>query len=77
MVEFLDMSVQALFEESVSRGITEGVSNEEAYVELVSNVIADHRRLGELADDNDLEGMEDVLSARWAEFEARLTKKNN
>lgn len=72
MTENLMMSDQDLFEEIVDRGIAEGVNNQEAYNQLVADVIEQHRRWGEMHDDQDLEGDEDALQARWPEYEERL-----
>lgn len=74
MTENLISSDQNLFEEIVERGIAEGVADQEAYNQLVSDTIEEHRRVVELHDDQDLEGDEDVLQARWPEYQQRLQK---
>lgn len=75
MQENLTTSDQALFEEVVKRGIAEGVANQEAYNQLVSDIIEGHRRVAELHNDQDLEGSEDVLEARWPEYQKRLNAR--
>lgn len=75
MTENLISSEQDLFEEVVTKGLAEGVANQEAYNQLVSDVIEQHRRWGEQHDDNDLEGEEDRLQERWPEYEARLNER--
>lgn len=74
MTENLISSEQDLFEEVVEKGLAEGVANQEAFNQLVSDVIEQHRRWGEEHDDNDLERQEDDLQARWPEYEARLNE---
>ncbi len=41
---------------------------------MVDLVIEDHRKVGELSDQDPLEGMEDQLEAMWPEYEAELNK---
>lgn len=74
MTENLMTSDQDLFEEIVERGIAEGVADQEGFNQLVSDIIEEHRRVEELADDQDLEGDEDALQARWPEYQQRLVK---
>lgn len=76
MDESLHSSTQELFEEVVNRGIAEGVTTQEGYVGLVDMVIEDHRMVGELHDDQNLEGYEDVLEARWPEYLERIKSGN-
>jgi len=61
-----------LFAEVKVRALAEGINNVDAWAEMVDEVIEDHRRNGELNDDNALEGMEDVLEAMWPAHEAEL-----
>lgn len=70
----LAISSQELFEEILERGRLDGINNIEAYKELVENVIEAHRAVGELHEDNNLEGMETILNERWGEFESLIRK---
>jgi hypothetical protein len=72
MTENLAMSVQELFEEVVQRGITDGVTGNEAYEMLVDEVLEDHLAVAEMHDDQDTEGWADALKARYGEYEVRL-----
>jgi hypothetical protein len=49
-----------------------GVNNKEAYDELVDGVINDRLQVGELHDDQNLDGVADRLKERWQEFEERI-----
>jgi hypothetical protein len=72
MVENLVFSIEELFEEVVSAGIEQAVNEETAYFDLVDNVIEEHRRIGELHDDQNLDAHADILKARFAEYMTRL-----
>lgn len=65
-------SEEELFEAIVSEGIAQGVNNKEAYDELVDGIITDRLRVGELHDDQNLDGVADRLKERWQEFEERI-----
>lgn len=74
MVENLAFSLEELFEEIVEQGIAEGVNTEEGYHSLVEEKIEEHREWAELHDDQNLEGFETQLKARWPEYEQRLAQ---
>lgn len=75
MVENLSTSDQEIFDDVVERGIADGVNTQEAFNELVDEVIEAHREVGELSDDQDLMGDESAIKMRWPEFQARLNEE--
>ena len=75
MTENLMIPQQELFEEIVKQALQEGVNNQEAYNQMVSDVIEEHRRVKELHDDQDLERIETEMQNRWPEYEERLNDR--
>jgi hypothetical protein len=75
MTDNLTFSLDDLFEELVELGKDSAIVTEEAYHALVDDTVEDHRGLGELHDDQDLESYITILKARWPEYRARLTGK--
>lgn len=75
MIENLALSNQELFEEAVERALAEGVQNQEAFSQIVESLIDEKRGVGELHDDNNLEGMLEILTARFPEFEAKQNEQ--
>ncbi|MCH8049463.1 hypothetical protein IH979_02005 [Patescibacteria group bacterium] len=74
MTENLAMSNQELFEEVVQRGIAQGVAEQEGYNQLVETVLEEHREVGELDEDQNIELKEDLLKSRWPEYQAELDR---
>lgn len=72
MTENLTFSIEDLFEEVVAAGVEQGVNEETAYFDLVDTVIEEHRRIGEMHDDQNLDAHAEVLKARFAEYMKRL-----
>lgn len=58
-----------LFQEISDLAREQGVSSKETWDELVDEVVESHLDLGELNDDEDLEGVKDALKEAWKEFE--------
>ena len=75
MTEPITFNEQALFDEIVQKGLAEGVTDREAWSQLVENVIDGHSMWAEMHDDQDLEGIQTTMQARWPEFEAELNKR--
>ena len=67
----LTFSEEEIFERVVEEGMMQGVAGEEEYHTLVVDVIDDMLRMGELDDDQNIQGHIDHLRARFAEFERR------
>ncbi|MBU0531804.1 hypothetical protein KJ910_04930 [Patescibacteria group bacterium] len=72
MTENLIVNRQAIFMEIVEAGRAQGVTDREAYDELVESIIEDHRRLGEIHDDTETEEIISVLQGRFDEFKNEL-----
>jgi len=69
------MSNQEIFDEIIERGIQSGVTDQEAYNQLVETVLEEHQDVGELDKDQNIELKEDVLKARWNEFKSELDRR--
>lgn len=67
----LTFSEEETFDRIVEEGMMQGIAGEEAYHELVDEVLDDMLRMGELDEDQDIEGHVTHLKARFAEFERR------
>lgn len=74
MTEVFTSNQSELFEEVVTRGRDQMVNDKEAYDMLVEEVIGDNVDLGGLDIDQDTEGMEDHLKARFDEYLARIAE---
>jgi len=72
MTENLAFSIEDLFEEVVAAGVEQAINEESAYFDLVDEVIEEHREIGELHDDQNLDGYADVLKARFTLYMKRL-----
>lgn len=72
MAEFLDVDREAIFGEIVELGREQGVSSEQAYDELIKEVIEDHRGLGEIHDDSPTEDLAEQLRGRWTDYKEAL-----
>lgn len=72
--ENLLFSEEELFDQIVDEGMAQGVNTKEAYDVLVEETIEDLRRIGELHDDQNLEGHETALKARFHEYTARMAQ---
>jgi hypothetical protein len=67
----LTFSEEEIFERIIEEGMMQGIAGEEAYHSLVDEVIDDMLRMGELDEDQNIEGHLTHLKARFAEFERR------
>jgi hypothetical protein len=67
----LTFSEEEIFERIVEEGMMQGISGEEEYHTLVEEVIDDMLRMGELDEDQNIEGHISHLRDRYAEFERR------
>ncbi len=74
MTENITFVLDTVFEEIVEQGLMNGVFNEAGYHDLVEDVIEEHRRLGELADDQNYETYIAQLKERWPEYQKRVAE---
>lgn len=72
MVEFLETDREALFQEVVERGRTEGIASQEAFNDLVEEIIQEHLDVKEMHDDNSTVGLSEQMKGRWPEYQAAL-----
>ncbi len=75
MTENLAFSIEDLYEEVVAAGIEQAVNEESTYFDLVDEVIEEHREIGELHDDQNLDAYADVIKARFANYMKRLEEQ--
>lgn len=72
MIENLIFSEDGVFERLCEEGMASGVDTEEGYHSLVEGMLEDMLDLGEVSDDQNMEGHETNLKARWPEYKERL-----
>lgn len=68
----LSYSPENLFDEVIARCRQHGVTDEAAYNGIVEDVIEEHRRMGEIHDDEGTEDLEAQLRGRWEEYKQTL-----
>jgi hypothetical protein len=71
-MKMFTMNEEQIFEEIVERGKMELISGREAFDSLVEETLEEFVDHEELDIDQDTEGMESHLKARWEEYKARL-----
>lgn len=74
-MENLTFNEQTFFEEVSAQALNEGVADKAAFDEYIEQAVRNDERWGELDSDNDLEGIETQLKARWPEYQAMLEKR--
>lgn len=72
MTELLDIDREGLFQEIVEQGREEGIVDEEAYHELIEDVVQEHVRVGEADKDSSTVGWVEHLKARWNDYREEL-----
>ncbi len=73
MVEFVTFNFDELASELKERARGEGISNREAYMGLIDNLIADKLTDGELDPDNSIESIKQDLSRTWDDYKAEIS----
>jgi hypothetical protein len=71
----LTFSEEEIFERIVEEGMMQGISGEEEYHTLVEEVVDDMLRMGEIDEDQNIEGHLSHLRARFVEFERRSQER--
>ncbi len=71
-MQFVNVDREALFEEIVEKGREEGITDEAAYRDLVDDIVETHRRVGEMHDDSNTDGLSENMVARFAEYLERM-----
>jgi len=64
------LTVGELFAEIADLAREQGVAEQGAWNELVDEVVDSYLELGELDKDQDTEGMQEILRAKWKEFKS-------
>lgn len=72
MLENLILDSEQLFQEVVERGRREGVANQEAFHQMVENVVNDHLRDGEVDEDQDIGSLTLGLIGRWRDYQKEI-----
>ncbi|MBI2984211.1 MAG: hypothetical protein HYY50_01125 [Candidatus Kerfeldbacteria bacterium] len=68
----LTFDLNEVFHEIINRMQEEGAFEQQAYFDLVEEVLEEKREAGELDDDANIEELEDKLRHRWSEAMALL-----
>lgn len=71
-MENLIFDLNQVFNEIITRLEEQGSFDQEAYFDMVEEVLEEKREVGELDDDNNIEELEDKLRHRWPEAQARF-----
>lgn len=58
-----------LFDEIAELARAQGVTDQASWNELVDEVLESHFSIGELNDDQDIEGMREILHLAWNEYQ--------
>jgi hypothetical protein len=72
MTEFLTFNLNAVYQEIINRMEESGAFDQEAYNDLVEEVIEEKREAGELEDDADTQEFIEGLRHRWPEAKESL-----
>lgn len=68
-MENLEFSLEEVFNEVRSRMQSEGALTEEAYMDLIEEVLEEKREEGLIDDDFNFKEAKEALAARWGEVE--------
>ncbi len=71
-MENLTFDLNTVFNEVITRMEQQGAFDQEAYFDLVEEVLEEKREMAELDDDANIEELEDKLRHRWPEAQARF-----
>ena len=77
MIENLSYNLQELFQEIIEAGRAQGVAEQNAFNDLVEDVIEKHRRVGEIHVDSSTKGMQEHLQNRWQDYKTELGLDEN
>jgi hypothetical protein len=72
MAEYFGIDLEAVFQEIVEKGREEGIADQEAFNDLVDDVVEQHRDWGEMHDDSPTVGISEAMRARFADYKAAL-----
>ncbi|GEM_PF-1116317 len=68
----IEVNLEALFDEIVERGREEGITAEQAYHELVEEVVMDHLDVGEASDASDTAELTAQMRNRFPNYQEAL-----
>lgn len=71
-MENLTFDLNQVFNEIITRLEEQGSFDQEAYFDMVEEVLEEKREVGELDDDQNIEEYEDKLRHRWPEAQAKF-----
>lgn len=71
-MENLIFDLNQVFNEVLTRLEDQGSFSQEAYYDMVEEVLEEKREVGELDDDANIEELEDKLRHRWSEAQTRF-----
>jgi len=72
MAENLSYNVEDLHTELVERAREAGVTTQEAWNEMVEEVLDEHLNWGEIDIDDDVTSIREALQSRWTQFDEGL-----
>ena len=75
MVEFPSYNVESLYEEVAERAREQGVASEDAWKELVEEILDERINWGEVDIDDDVTSMREALQEKWKQFEESVSGK--
>lgn len=67
-MEFIDVNLDAVFNEIMERRETQGMLSREDFYELIDEVLEEKRSLGEMSDDTNFDSAKEMLRRRWSEI---------
>lgn len=70
--ENISLDPEELFAELIEQARAQGIGSQEAWDELVDELIDAHLSVGEMDKDEDLAQLQVVLQARYADYSAEL-----
>lgn len=72
MVEYLGFTPEELFTEVADRAREEGVTNQEAWNDIVEEVIDEKNEFGEMHPDEDIGVLKEMFRGRWGEYQKTI-----
>jgi hypothetical protein len=75
MEKIKSLTIDDLYEELAELAREEATSARDVWNDLVEEVVEGHVDLGELDPDQDIEGMKEILGAKWHTFKEELAEE--
>lgn len=72
MTEFLSFDLNQAYNEIKENAEAQGIADQEAWDTIVEEYLEDKVSVGELDKDEEIEEFEEVLKAKWSEYEKNI-----